>query len=864
MENLGILKSAIIALVTMYLLLPGPSMAYDNWKTHPEINDLAFERFVRDWMPNDASLNGCSMDRNKVLSGPAWDQDMGNIVDWYIGVEMPNKDRTKSVKDWLKSGGFSADMPEIPKGVRHYYAPHAKDPYITDLKAEFDALNTVKAVCLGGTGAATAVAGPVAGLAVTGGCGVVYGGIKFVVYWYGASGDINAILQNGVLGISNVDWAFDPDNLYSFYKAKEYYKAALGLADLSAELQYSKAWRGVGETMHLISDLTVPAHTRNDGHGIVKDPYEKFAKWSDVMKYSDPVLFTYSSDLDYRRKAPGKDLKAFMKDVATWTSENFFSLDTITRFGKDTTDNDQPAFSSPNLELTYIEDNKTYYYKYISTTDGYGQSKAYKIPLALKSWTGLLWKDAKLELDTKVLAAQAAFLIPTAIEASSAVLDAFLPRFVAKIDDVSKDPADETQYIVKGSLEHIPSVDWPEKELEVRNGAWIKITKKDGTKDSVGVPYPKDGVTWTWTGKLEPGDVIVLEFDLGGYVISSKPYTIPSGKSGATGGCNADVSRLTKKTNDVYGWYQEYYVDDKGSRQGPSIDYYDNAHKIIKKNSCFLDDKSNGHWIEYYESGSKMSEGEFKDGIRTGRWITYYNSGAKEWEGDYNDFKTGRWIKHYESGAKEWEIDYKDGKETGHEILYYENGAKEWEGDNKDDQRTGHWFEYYENGAKKWEGDRDNWKAGRWIEYYESGAKKSEGDYKDDVKIGRWIEYYESGAKKSEGNYEQRSSSGCCDVKSGRWTEYYESGAKKSEGDYNGLKIGHWIEYYEGGAKYEEGDYKDGLQTGHWIEYYKSGAKKWEGDYRDNRKAGRWTEYDENGKITRQEDYVDGVCTEIK
>ncbi len=550
MENLGILKSAIIALVTMYLLLPGPSMAYDNWKTHPEINDLAFERFVRDWMPNDASLNGCSMDMNKVLSGPAWDQDMGNIVDWYIGVEMPNKDRTKSVKDWLKSGGFSADMPEIPKGVRHYYAPHAKDPYITDLKAEFDALNTVKAVCLGGTGAATAVAGPVAGLAVTGGCGVVYGGIKFVVYWYGASGDINAILQNGVLGISNVDWAFDPDNLYSFYKAKEYYKAALGLADSSADLQYSKAWRGVGETMHLISDLTVPAHTRNDGHGIVKDPYEKFAKWSDVMKYSDPVLFTYSSDLDYRRKAPGKDLKAFMKDVATWTSENFFCLDTITRFGKDTTDNDQPAFSSPNLELTYIEDNKTYYYKYISTTDGYGQSKAYKIPLALKSWTGLLWKDAKLELDTKVLAAQAAFLIPTAIEASSAVLDAFLPRFVAKIDDVSKDPADETQYIVKGSLEHIPSVDWPEKELEVRNGAWIKITKKDGTKDSVGVPYPKDGVTWTWTGKLEPGDVIVLEFDLGGYVISSKPYTAESVEGHI---CNPEAEAAKEMAKLIFG-----------------------------------------------------------------------------------------------------------------------------------------------------------------------------------------------------------------------------------------------------------------------------------------------------------------------
>jgi hypothetical protein len=524
MENLSILKSAIVVIVLMYLLLPGPSTAYNQVKTHPEINDVAYERFVRDWMPNDASLSNCSMDKNKVLSGPAWDQDMGNSR---LG-EIPNQIRTKNVKNWLKSGGHSADMPEIPKGLRHYCAPNAKYPYITDLKAEFDVLNGFKAACLGGTAAATAYSGPVGGLAVTGFCSVIYGGLKFIVNWQGASEDINTVLKNGVLGISNIDWAFDSSNPYSFSKAKEYYKNALGLTDSSADSQYSKAWRSVGETMHLISDLTVPAHTRNDGHGIQEEPYENFAKVSNVLKYSDPVLFTYSSDLDYRRKAPGKDLKTFMKEVATWTSEHFLSRDTIPIEGKDITANGQPAFSSPKLDeyKTLTEDGKTYYYNYISTTNGLGESHRDKTELATKTpWSLLVWKNADPELDNRVLAAQASILIPTAIEASCAVQDAFLPRFVAKIDDVSKNPADETQYIVKGSLEHIPTVEWPEK-LEVRNGASIKITKKDGTEGSAGVHYPGDGAAWTWTGKLEKDDVIVLEFNLGGYVVSSQPYTI--------------------------------------------------------------------------------------------------------------------------------------------------------------------------------------------------------------------------------------------------------------------------------------------------------------------------------------------------
>ena len=638
MENLRILKSAIIVIIVMHLLLPGPSTAYNQVKTHPEINDLAYERFVRDWMPNDASLDNCSMDRNKVLSGPAWDQDMGNSR---LG-EIPNQIRTKNVKAWLKSGGHSADMPEIPKGLRHYYAPNAKYPYITDLKAEFDVLNGFKAACLGGTAAATAYSGPVGGLAVTGFCSVIYGGLKFIVNWQGASEDINTVLQNGVLGISNIDWAFDSGNPYSFSKAKEYYKNALGLTDSSADSQYSKAWRGVGETMHLISDLTVPAHTRNDGHGIQEEPYENFAKVSNVLKYSDPVFFTYSSDLDYRRKAPGKDLKTFMPEVAAWTSEHFLSSDTIPIEGKDITANGQPAFSSPKLDeyKTLTEDGKTYYYNYISTTNGLGQSQQFKTELATKTpWSILVWNNANPALDNKVLAAQASILIPTAIEASCAVLDAFLPRFEVAIDSVKDDQSSSNgMKTVEGHISLIPNIEWPaSSDLIIRNGASVLVVDRTGKETRNRIACPEGGCLnkVTWKGQISPGSSVMLEYNLGGYVIRSKPETTPETTTEETCSCGSvDHSKLTAKGYE----YFVYYEDSTYMMQGEYKEYYDKDHKKLKDEGCYLNNNATGHWIAYYGDGkTKQWERDYRDGKLNGLSIYYDENGKILTEYNYKD-----------------------------------------------------------------------------------------------------------------------------------------------------------------------------------------------------------------------------------
>ena len=55
-------------------------------------------------------------------------------------------------------------------------------------------------------------------------------------------------------------------NQYSFLNGKDYFAIALA-GDTPDQLPYyGKAWRAVGETMHVMADLCNPAHVRNDGH----------------------------------------------------------------------------------------------------------------------------------------------------------------------------------------------------------------------------------------------------------------------------------------------------------------------------------------------------------------------------------------------------------------------------------------------------------------------------------------------------------------------------------------------------------------------------------------------------------------------
>jgi len=77
-----------------------------------------------------------------------------------------------------------------------------------------------------------------------------------------------------------------------------------------------RAYQGIGHIIHLIQDMAVPAHTRNDPHGM-GDPYEK---WAEQYATINPNKLTF---LNINSLNQAFDL------MANYSNNNFFSRDSI-------------------------------------------------------------------------------------------------------------------------------------------------------------------------------------------------------------------------------------------------------------------------------------------------------------------------------------------------------------------------------------------------------------------------------------------------------------------------------------------------------------------------------------------------------
>lgn len=79
---------------------------------------------------------------------------------------------------------------------------------------------------------------------------------------------------------------------------------------------FKRAYQGVGHMLHLVQDMSVPAHTRNDGHPD-GDPYEVWAAKNGVARSSGLPSVSLSG------------LNQAFDELAKYSHDNFFSKDTI-------------------------------------------------------------------------------------------------------------------------------------------------------------------------------------------------------------------------------------------------------------------------------------------------------------------------------------------------------------------------------------------------------------------------------------------------------------------------------------------------------------------------------------------------------
>ncbi len=82
----------------------------------------------------------------------------------------------------------------------------------------------------------------------------------------------NPLNNSGLLGnFPAKDWALRPignqysDGQYSWFDARDYYLKALTSTDKTTrETNFAETFRAIGQVIHLVQDMSVPAHTRHD------------------------------------------------------------------------------------------------------------------------------------------------------------------------------------------------------------------------------------------------------------------------------------------------------------------------------------------------------------------------------------------------------------------------------------------------------------------------------------------------------------------------------------------------------------------------------------------------------------------------
>ena len=83
-----------------------------------------------------------------------------------------------------------------------------------------------------------------------------------------------------------------------------------------------KGWRYLGHVLHLVEDISVPSHVRNDIH-IIDDSYEKYLSDQTHSQYHGIIGTNLGIPVEYA------DPKDFFNNLSTYTRSYYFSDDTI-------------------------------------------------------------------------------------------------------------------------------------------------------------------------------------------------------------------------------------------------------------------------------------------------------------------------------------------------------------------------------------------------------------------------------------------------------------------------------------------------------------------------------------------------------
>lgn len=424
--------------------------------------------------------------------------------------------------EWSVEGGYTADEPEAYMSLRHFYDPLAINHGATYLTDHVDEL----------MGHITMGYNP-----------------KTDAHWWGAL-----------------------HSPYSLDKGREFMASAFSSSNSQEkERLFAAAWRSLGETMHLLADMTVPAHVRNDSHpGILAwatdkwraDPYEKYVT-QDVVENClgpvDPVLIEEINTISQNEDGVLQVLSLF-DFIARYTNRNFFSLDTIAGLDRVsgqtfTNANGMPEYPSPRLENLKV-DEEGYYYR----NDYLGKSylvrvytSAYKDRTLKHPIAGELNLATQIEMDERCLLSQAQRLIPAAVYAGEKLIEWFMPRIEVHIDSfvAEKDENNKNIGILKGQVIHKPTAMYDQPLLFTlpQDQKVQMIINNRLFEPPLGSVSIQKGIIEGKIPSIPEGPVqqISLLVDIGGIVVSSSDLQVY--------GLQLHPERLEGWSKERYGFY---------------------------------------------------------------------------------------------------------------------------------------------------------------------------------------------------------------------------------------------------------------------------------------------------------------------
>ncbi len=422
----------------MILGLTARAWAYDcggvdrttAFGTHRKINEMA----IKSWLAGTGSDEA----RKKYLASleTAKSPLLTGVAVREAGLEIIREGPENGTFDWwIVEGGFTADEPELYNSFRHFYDPVQADgvPYLTDHLKELDYVyrTAIFAVTRSPFAAFTSSVNPRVDA---------------------RDWAVNGTQNNGIR-----------PNEYSWKEGA--LAMAQGFADKTSNKNklFAKSWRALGETMHLIADMTCVPHVRNDSHpgraiydyiglgnadanlGLLRnDPYEllciprvaEAAGAGALVSNMKPFIANATDPMDLFDK------------VARFTNRRFFSADTISGSfrGQDFHNaNGRPDYEAPKLENLNFDEDSGYFY---------GDFDGVKVSLAHRTWLGEQgWGEPmnRIAISYESVREQAGILIPIAIAANVRLIDWYVPRVEIKLDAFDRD-----KKILTGLVKHTP------------------------------------------------------------------------------------------------------------------------------------------------------------------------------------------------------------------------------------------------------------------------------------------------------------------------------------------------------------------------------------------------------------------------